>query len=748
MIERKGRWKKMKVPLIATINQRTIDLRDGSLKVKIYRNGQAEAVKSPYRPYYYINDGDETYDRIASGEKVALSKHYYIPSRDIIPPNALYEGGREAMLERLCIEHPKFFNDYPNTDDVKAMVFDIETYSEDGSFPFGETYPIVAIGIITSTGERKVIHWKDGDDRNVLLEFADYVDSFDPDILVGYNLVGYDIPQIMHRANFHGLKKYRQTLNRDKSDWGWETPKDQKELKMTVGGRIILDLLRWTRLDYSLSGIPRGLKSVSKSFGLEAIELSFDGKSILDYSHEEIHDYVLSDVDCTMYLYNHYFPQIQYIAEVLGVPLATYTNAPSSYITKILQGRGLFKQGIVTLDNNKSRHPEIYREDKGNYQAAHIELYQPGFHAKNIKVDFGSFYPSIAMALNLGPDTTRIVGYEEYSNDLEYKDGILYVPDNKVGKRVMVKIDQSKKSCLYKMCTEFTEIRKPYKLGSTKEDKSKSDALKIMVNTFYGANANPYISYGDMGVGLTITAVARWLLLSGVSIIHSRYGEYAVVYVHTDGINTNVDVDVDWLIKRLKLLLKHVIPDSEPEHISMDKDYFKEGVWLQIGNYVLRNEDGSLTKHGSTFKATSRSKFYLKVLDKIIDRRINNTVTQSFIDSLYDVSEYELNDFIMRRSMHKKKEDYKSETDLIMNLIRQGEAIGMIPAEGTTFYYIKTNEGYRLESTVKDTTEVDIRYYWDIISTLLQKFTLVEWVKKKPPLTVLDDKQKSLMEWM
>jgi len=135
-------------------------------------------------------------------------------------------------------------------------------------------------------------------------------------------------------------------------------------------------------------------------------------------------------------------------------------------------------------------------------------------------------------------------------------------------------------------------------------------------------------------------------------------------------------------------------------------------------------------------------------LDKIIDRRINNTVTQSFIDSLYDVSEYELNDFIMRRSMHKKKEDYKSETDLIMNLIRQGEAIGMIPAEGTTFYYIKTNEGYRLESTVKDTTEVDIRYYWDIISTLLQKFTLVEWVKKKPPLTVLDDKQKSLMEWM
>ena len=352
------------------------------------------------------------------------------------------------------------------------------------------------------------------------------------------------------------------------------------------------------------------------------------------------------------------------------------------------------------------------------------------------------------MALNLGPDTTQIIGYDDYSENLEFIDGILYVPDNKVGKRVMVKIDQSKKSCLYKMCSEFTEMRKPYKLGSTKEDKSKSDALKIMVNTFYGANANPYISYGDMGVGLTITAVARWLLLSGVSIIHSRYGEDAVVYVHTDGINTNVDVDVDWLVKRLRLLLKHAIPDSEPEHISMDKDFFKEGVWLQIGNYVLRNEDGSLTKHGSTFKATSRSKFYIKVLDKIINSRINNTVTQSFVEKLYDLKEYELTDFVMRKNQGRKREDYKSETDLILTLMAQGKEIGMEPAEGTTYFYVKTQEGYKLESMVKSIDEIDIRYYWDTISTLLKKFQLTEWVRKKPPLTVLDKKQQSLLEWI
>ena len=84
------------------------------------------------------------------------------------------------------------------------------------------------------------------------------------------------------------------------------------------------------------------------------------------------------------------------------------------------------------------------------------------------------------MALNLGPDTTQIVGYEDYEDTIEEKNGILYIPDNKVGKRVLLKIDHSRKSCLYKMNDQFKEMRKPYKLGTSKEDKSRSDALKIL----------------------------------------------------------------------------------------------------------------------------------------------------------------------------------------------------------------------------------------------------------------------------
>ena len=739
----------MKVPLIGILSPNTRNLRTGELQVLMYRNGHKQASSVPYQPYYYVSHPEGS-DRKVLGrtEPQGLTKVPYVPNKDIVSPSALYEGGREHLLERLCIEHPEFFLDYPNEAPLKCLGFDIETHSPDGSFPFGEKYPVVAIGIATSTGERKVLLWDGESDKNVITQFAEYIKEYDPDIIYGWNHVGYDIPQILYRAKFHGIDNYKRMLNRDGSNYGWDAPKNQHDLKMRAGGRVHIDLLRWARLDYSLSGLPRGLKSVSKAFGLNPIELSFDGKVLLDYPLDVIEDYVMSDVDCTKYMFEHYYPQIEYTAEILGVPLEMYVNAPVSFVTKILQGRGLFEQDILTLDFNKERHPDIFKADRGNFQAAHIELYQDGFHGKNYKVDFSGFYPSIAMALNLGPDRTTIIGYEDYSEDIDYKDGVVYVPDSKIGKRVLVKLDYSEKSVLNKISEQFMEMRKPWKKLKTKEANSKSNALKIMVNTFYGANTNPYISYGDMSVGITITAVARWLLLSGVELIKSKYGKESVVYVHTDGINTNCDIDVDWLTKRLRLLLKHKFPECSEEWIKMDKDIFKEGFWLQIGNYVVRNEDGSLTKHGSTFKSRARSKFYIKTLDKLIEARLSNKINTKFIDELYSLDDYELDDFLQRRSMNRNKEDYKTENDLIVQLIKQGEEIGIIPTIGTSFEYYKTKSGYRIEQLVKNKIDLDVKYHWDIITKLLNKFKLEDWGKKNPPLTLIDIHQKTLMEFV
>jgi len=251
-----------------------------------------------------------------------------------------------------------------------------------------------------------------------------------------------------------------------------------------------------------------------------------------------------------------------------------------------------------------------------------------------------------------------------------------------------------------------------------------------------------------MACGITITAVARFLLTTGIQLIQKKYGDKAVVYVHTDGINTNCDIDVDWLTKRLRLILDATIPNVESKWISLDKDTFKEGLWLQIGNYVLRNQDNSITKHGSTFKASTRSTFYKQTINKLIDARLDNKVTKTFIDDLYDFDSLPMETFIQRRTLNRKIEDYKSETDMMIPLVKQGIEVGIEPKVRTSYLYYKTKDGYKIEQLVTSKTDLDVRYYWDIVSKLLDKFGVEHMIKKNPPLTILDRKQQSLLEWV
>ena len=85
---------------------------------------------------------------------------------------------------------------------------------------------------------------------------------------------------------------------------------------------------------------------------------------------------------------------------------------------------------------------------------------------------------------------------------------------------------------------------------------------------------------------------------------------------------------------------------------------------------------------------------------------------------------------------------------MMIPLVKQGIEIGIEPEIKTTYEYYKTKDGYRIEQLVESKTDLDVKYYWNIVSKLLDKFGLKHMIKKDVPLTLLDKKQKSLMEWV
>jgi len=745
----------VKIPLIADASHKTVNKQTGAQNVIVWSRGEKLITKSPRQHAYYVPDVDgDSYKVLGKPHRIRYKK-YNVENIgelgvDKLPTNAHLDGVTRNEVERICIEHPEFFGRFTSSH-VKTMCFDIETYSPDSTFPFGEAYPVVSIGVKTDDNKHKVFFWdEDCNDKPCIQGFLDYIKEYDPDIIYGYNNIGYDIPQIEFRAKKHGID-IRPYFNRELRTSKVEGEMGIKKNIMRCWGRIIVDVMNFTRRDYALSGMEKSLKSVAKFYGQDPLELDWAGKSLLDYSYEEIYDYVISDVDVTKHLFDHYFPQQLFIAELLKVPLESLLNGSDAFMTKVLQGRSLYKQNILTFDKNKDRHEHT------SYQAAHIDLYKPGFHKQNFKIDFKSMYPSIAMALNLGPDTTRIIGYEDYNirgfgcrtGHIQSEDVMtLVIPDKIIEKNVIIEVDQTNKSGLYTMCKQFKEMREPYKRQNTHTAKSASNALKIMVNTFYGANTNPYMSYGDLAVGIAITGVARWLIMGARKSIEMAQIEDIVVYIHTDGVNTNADVDIDEVNHILQKATKDVFPASEPEWIEVEKDVFKEGFWIQIGNYVLRKEDGSLVKHGSTFKSKSRSRFYRMVLDKLIVARLDNTVSDEFIKDLYNMENYILEDFVQMRTMNREMNEYKTENDLIMQLAREALKINMKLSPGIQFSFYKTNEGYRLMEQVKNLSDIDVRYHWDVINNLLKKFGLEHYVTKKPPITVVDKKQRQLLDFI
>ena len=92
--------------------------------------------------------------------------------------------------------------------------------------------------------------------------------------------MGYDIPQVEFRANFHKLNMAKY-FNREERSNKLKPEMGLKKNIVRCWGRIIVDVLNFTRRDYALSGIPKGLKNVAQFYGQTLKNLTLEQKIFL-----------------------------------------------------------------------------------------------------------------------------------------------------------------------------------------------------------------------------------------------------------------------------------------------------------------------------------------------------------------------------------------------------------------------------------------------------------------------------------
>jgi len=88
---------------------------------------------------------------------------------------------------------------------LRILGFSTICYSKEGS-PKPDRNPVVIISVATNNGEEKQFSAENQNDKPVLQAFVDYVQNFDPDLIVGYGVNRQDWAYFQERCKKLGLK--------------------------------------------------------------------------------------------------------------------------------------------------------------------------------------------------------------------------------------------------------------------------------------------------------------------------------------------------------------------------------------------------------------------------------------------------------------------------------------------------------------------------------------------------------------
>lgn len=673
----------------------------------------------PFRPYAYAKDLPESaVAAMGNAEGVVRTKKRLLSTLkevdlwrmefdttmpvDVLnhsPDSALMVESHVRFRDRIAIDRPDFYRRFPYGKEPRPLILDTERPTKNGR-QIGTTN---WIGMKTAEGERI---WIEKDDRQSFFSIL-----AKHDLIVGYNIEGYDWPLL---GRIYGEEALPTT-------------------------KLIYDVAGSAFADQTLSGIKsRGLKNVAKWHGFKVVEI--DGRNTANYSEAELMEYNHSDLDATEGLFGIYFPRLRAMAEYLGLPLSTVIEGErhTSIISEIVCGRGLFLKGIVSDGTNLERYPTF-----GKAQGAHVSLEQGGAFENILKIDFSRMYVSILLVLNLGPDTTQLVGTQPIG-DLQFTrverlatQALYYVPDTNLGVTAVISVDLTERGIVADYLADLGARRGAIKeslKGLTEGEiahhplHAQENGYKVLGNAMYGAQLQKGARFTNLAAGIVVTGIGRDLIRGLCKGISDHYGSSVVIEIDTDGVYCATRSargpslpDPDELEEFANDYLAHwTVQNLGSEGFNLGYSFFPKGYFYKAKNYVLIDEKGKLIIHGSGLKGTHHPALEDEILEEIIPLLLDGKPVP--FKEYYDWSRWPTEKFLMRMGVRTELQDYEVEAvgkQIMLQYLRRGESVAM----GSILEYYRAPWGF-CAFFAEDKIQIDYKYYEKRLNRLLARFGL------------------------
>ena len=367
--------------------------------------------------------------------------------------------------------------------------------------------------VVEEDGIYRVCEEITGDEKNIISRFAELIRKEDPDIITGYNVDNYDIKKIMERAEACKMK--------DAMPWGRDLgqPRVVNERFWRLKGRIVVDA--WWAVKRELRPKQETLNAVSHQV-LGESKLDVDPKKMDDEwadNREKVIEYCKKDAELALKILLKVgtVRKGMDLSTVSKLPLDDALNAGSSQLADSLL--------IREADRQKVGVPLTGRRESGDpIEGGYVHTMTPGLYHWVCVLDFKSMYPSLIIAKNICFTTLSPNGAIVAPSGARFLS-----PDERIGilPKILRDLMSQRDEIKSRMRSASDDVEKRYLNGL-------QEAVKVLMNTFYGVFASSFYRFTDKNIGAAITAFARDNVKK---IINEVEGEgISVIYSDTDSV--------------------------------------------------------------------------------------------------------------------------------------------------------------------------------------------------------------------
>lgn len=345
------------------------------------------------------------------------------------------------------------------------------------------------------------------DEKALLMALGQWFTQLDPDVVIGWNVINFDFKLLIARS------EVRQVPLR----WGrgnrlirWRAmAADEQNGILSMAGRMVIDGIdalksATFRLDrYNLEFVARYFLGTGK-----AIDHPDDRLAEITRLYEDdkpaLIRYNVQDCRLVMQIFDHCH-LLSFLAlrsQLTGLELSRYGGSVAAFSHLYIPR--LHQAGFVA--------PNLPVGAVATSPGGYVMNSRPGFYHNVLVLDFKSLYPSIIRTFHIDP-LALIYGMQE---------------DDAIPGYVGGKFSRTR-FILPALIDHLWQAREQAK---REQDAARSQAIKILMNAFYGVLGSTGCRFFDPRLASSITMRGHWIMQSTRSYIEQQ--GYQVIYGDTD----------------------------------------------------------------------------------------------------------------------------------------------------------------------------------------------------------------------